>query len=124
MNDRRIAPGAWGVTLLAVWFLTTVPRVSSAQASPLLGTWKLDVAKPTYSPGPPPQGNTLTYEAAAKGLKATSQDVDAEGNLTGVQFTAKFDGQDYPVTGSQEWDMVALKRVDAFTIEQTRKKVF
>ena len=37
MHNRRSSPGAWGVALLAVWFRTTVPRVSYAQASPLLG---------------------------------------------------------------------------------------
>jgi hypothetical protein len=122
MNNRNMSPGMWGVALLAVGLLTTVPRVSYTQASPLFGTWKLDVAKSTYSPGPPPKGNTLTHEAAGEGLQATSQGVDAEGQPTGVQFTAKFDGQDYPVTGSQEWDTVVLKRLDASTIEQTRKK--
>jgi hypothetical protein len=122
MNNRRSSPGACGVALLAVWLLTTVPRVSYTQASPLFGTWKLNVAKSTYSPGPPPKRNTLTYEAAGEGLQATSQGVDAEGQPTGVQFTAKFDGQDYPVTGAQAWDTVVLKRIDAFTLEQTRKK--
>jgi hypothetical protein len=122
MNNRRISPGACGVAFLAVWLLTTVPRASYGQASPLFGTWKLNGAKSTYSPGPPPKGTTLTYEAAGEGLKATSQGVDAEGKTTGVQFTANFDGKDYPVTGAQDWDTVALKRVDASTLEQTRKK--
>ena len=39
-----------------------------------------------------------------------------------TQYTANFDGKDYPLTGSQNADKVSLKRIDARTTERTNKK--
>ena len=39
-----------------------------------------------------------------------------------TEYTATFDGKDHPVKGNADWDTTALKRVDARTIEFTRKK--
>ena len=39
-----------------------------------------------------------------------------------VGYTAKFDGKDYPVTGSPYGDTVTLKRVDSHTVEAIVKK--
>jgi hypothetical protein len=89
---------------------------------PFFGTWKLNVAKSSYSPGPAPKSLTLVYEPAGSGLKASTQQVNADGSKTGLQYTANFDGKDYPVIGWNDWDSVALKRVDSLTIEHTRKK--
>jgi hypothetical protein len=41
---------------------------------------------------------------------------------TGDTYTAKLDGQDYPVKGSYGWDGVSLKLVDAHTIDETDKR--
>jgi hypothetical protein len=37
-------------------------------------------------------------------------------------YTANYDGKDYPVTGNPDWDMVSLKRINANTVEFTRKR--
>jgi hypothetical protein len=44
-----------------------------------LGTWKLNVAKSKYSPGPGPKSLTLKLEATADGIKLTSDGVNSEG---------------------------------------------
>jgi hypothetical protein len=41
---------------------------------------------------------------------------------TGESFTAKFDGNDYPVRGSYGWDAVSLKKINSNTIEETDKR--
>jgi hypothetical protein len=41
---------------------------------------------------------------------------------TGVSYTAKLDGKDYPVKGSYTFNSVSLKRVDDRTIEETDKR--
>ncbi len=110
------------VALLAASLVTLSPQASFAQTDPWLGTWKLNLAKSTYSPGPPPKSLTVTIEAAGQGMKLVSKGIDAEGKATGTQYTANYDGKDYPVTGSQDYDTVALKHIDAFTLEATRKK--
>jgi len=98
----------------------------SAQASdPRIGTWKLNVAKSKYSPGPAPQSLTLKVEPSGQGgEKVTAEFVNADGTRTTVQYTeANFDGKDYPLTGSQFGaDTVSLKRIDTRTTERTDKK--
>ncbi len=41
---------------------------------------------------------------------------------TGETYTAKFDGADYPVTGSNYYNAVSLKKINANTIEETDKR--
>lgn len=36
--------------------------------------------------------------------------------------TAKYDGKDHPVTGSNNWDTISLNRIDAYKVEFTFKK--
>ena len=57
-----------------------------------------------------------------QGEKVATEGVDAEGKPTATQYTANFDGKDYPITGSQNADTVSLKRIDARTTERTGKK--
>ena len=66
-----------GVTLVAA------VAVGSAQGANLrIGTWHLNVAKSTYSPGPAPKSQVLTIEAAGAGEKVTSESVSATGANT------------------------------------------
>src|SRR6266436_1509073 len=91
-------------------------------ADPTAGTWKLNPAKSKYSPGPAPQSATMTYEDTADGIKRTGENVLPDGTKTSFEYTAKYDGKDYPVTGSDTYDAVALKRVNDHTVETTLKK--
>ena len=93
-----------------------------AADDPLIGTWKLNVAKSKYEPGPPTRSNTLKFEAVPNGYKQSNQGTDAQGNPTASQSTAYYDGKDYPVTGQQNWDTQALKRIDANTTLIINKK--
>jgi len=95
----------------------------SAQASdPRIGTWKLNVAKSKYNPGPAPQSLTVNVEPSGKGEKVTTEFVNADGTRTTTEYTANFDGKDYPLTGSQIADTVSLKRSNARTTVRTDKK--
>ena len=104
-------------SLVGLW-----PQPGLAQGDPFLGTWVLNVAQSTYSPGPPPREQTVTYEAVGEGVKVTQQGTDAVGKPTPGEFTGKIDGQYYPVTGIPDYDMSAMKRIDTHTIVQTRKR--
>ena len=64
----------------------------------------------------------MKIEASGQGETATTEGVNAEGAATKVEYTAQFDGKDYPLTGSQTADKTSLKRIDARTIERTDKK--
>jgi hypothetical protein len=110
------------VVTLGVVLGAGLGRVAAQASNPRLGTWKLNVAKSKYSPGPAPQSLTMKIEAAGEGEKATTEGVNAAGTATMTQYTANVDGKDYPMTGSQNADTVSLKRIDARTMERTDKK--
>jgi ABC-type transport system substrate-binding protein len=95
---------------------------SLVAADPAVGTWKLNISKSKFSPGPPPQSATVTYEETAHGIKRTGEAVNAEGNKTSFDYTAQYDGKDYPVNGNRNADTISLKRVNDRTVESTLKK--
>jgi hypothetical protein len=108
------------ITILAVAVLVMTVMASAADTE--VGTWKLNPAKSKYDPGPGPKSSTVKIEAQGDGIKYTSDGVDAEGNSVHVEFSAKYDGKDNPVTGSPTADTIALKRIDANTTEGVTKK--
>ena len=96
--------------------------VALCAADPAVGTWKLNVAKSKYSPGPAPKSATVTYEETADGIKRTGESISADGKKTSFEYTAKFDGKDYAVTGSDAFDMISIKRINDHTVAATLKK--
>jgi len=110
------------VALGVVLVVADIVSVSAQASDPRIGTWKLNVAKSTFSPGPAPRSNTMKIEASGQGEKLTTEGVNAEGGRTALQYTANYDGKDYPISGAPNADMISLKRIDARTIERTNKK--
>jgi hypothetical protein len=86
-----------------------------------MGTWKLNEAKSKIAPGAS-KNNTVVYEAAGDNVKATLDGTDGKGKPTHNEWTGKFDGKDYPVTGDPSSDTRSLKKVDDRTLELTVKK--
>ena len=82
----------------------------------LLGTWRLDLAKSTYVPGPPPRSETRTYARDGDGVKGTIRRQRADGRKEVIEYRADFD-HEYPVTGTEAYDTIRLKRIDARTAE-------
>ena len=107
---------------LAVILVAAIAVVAAQGPNSRIGTWHLNVAKSTYSPGPAPKSQVLTIEAAGAGEKVTSESVSATGAKTVTVYTANYDGKPYPITGSETADTVTLKRVDANTSERTDSK--
>ena len=94
-----------------------------AQApDPLIGTWELNVAKSTFKTGPRLKSSTRTFEAVPNGLKYLGQSVNTDGTTSATQWTAYFDGKDYPIKGDPNSDTISLKRIDRFNTEGTFKK--
>src|SRR5688572_9605752 len=92
--------------------------ISVAQTpDPGLGTWKLNVAKSKFTPGPAPKSSGVTFSAAGQGVKAVIEGIGPDGSKTHWEYTANFDGKPYPVTGNPDGDMVVAKRINANTIE-------
>src|SRR6266568_5859327 len=96
--------------------------VTAAAADQQSGTWKMNPDKSKYSPGPAPKNSTVTIEADENGVKVNAEGTNADGSELHVQYDAKFDGKDYPVTGVPYADMVSVKQVGADTIVSTMKQ--
>jgi hypothetical protein len=90
-------------------------------SNPTLGTWKLNEAKSKIAAGTP-KNLTVVYEAAGDSIKGTIDGVDAEGKPTHNEWTGKFDGKDYPVTGDPNSDTRAIKQIDDHHYNLTVKK--
>jgi len=104
----------------AIGFFVAVGLLLAADAA--VGTWKLNVGKSKFHPGPPPLSATLSYEASGSGVKRTGEMVNADGTKISFEYTAEYDGKDYPVTGNPNGDTIALKKVNDRTVEATLKK--
>ena len=83
----------------------------------VFGTWHLNPAKSKFRPGPPYRSQVRTYEKDGDGMKTRIKTVYADGRSTEVEFTAAYDSVEYPVSGSQEYDSIRLRKVDSFTSE-------
>jgi len=92
-----------------------------AQADPSIGTWKLNLEKSKYSPGPPPKSNMVTIEAKGDQTHVTVKGESATGSPTASEYSYRYDGKDYPVTGAPGYDMMSLTR-KGNVIEGVRKK--
>jgi hypothetical protein len=90
-------------------------------ADPNVGTWKLNEAKSKLNPAAG-KNTTVVYAAAGDSTKVTVDGVDKDGKPTHNEWTGKYDGKDYPVTGDPTQDMRAYTQVDANTLSLTVKK--
>jgi len=86
-----------------------------------LGTWKLDEAKSKIGAGSP-KLTTVVYEAAGDSVKVTVDGIDGEGKPMHSEWTGKFDGKEYPVTGDPNSDARSYKKVNDHTLAFTNKK--
>ncbi len=118
MHIRRFGVALGSVALVAA-VLVTPARAADSN----VGTWKVNLAKSKYDPGPPPKTpNVIKIEADGDGIKVTNDGVNAEGQPTHVTYSATYDGKDYPETGNPNADTISIKRINANTIETITKK--
>ena len=88
---------------------------------PQMGTWKLNEAKSKFAPGVP-KSHTVIYETAGDNVKIIVDGTDKDGKSTHNEWTGKFDGKDYPVTGDPTSDMRSYQKVGDRVLKMTIKK--
>jgi hypothetical protein len=89
---------------------------------PVIGTWTLNLAKSKFTPGPAPKSQTRTYADTAQGTALTVSGVAADGSPVSGKSTLKYDGKDYAISGSPDYDTVSLKRLNGSTVRSETKK--
>ena len=92
------------------------PPAYVAARDPAVGTWRLNLQKSKYYPGPAPQSETRSYEPDGDFLKCTIRRVDGKGRAETIAYKANYDNP-YPVTGSPDYDAIKMTRVDDRTAE-------
>jgi len=88
---------------------------------PQMGTWKLNQAKSKFAPGRP-KNHTVVYEATGDNVKITVDGTDKDGKATHNEWTGKFDGKDYPVTGDANSDVRSYRTINKNTLALSGKK--
>ena len=101
-----------------VLFLGTVVCYAD---NPHMGAWKLNEANSKLNPGGS-KNTMVVYEAAGDMIKATVDGIDGSGAPIHNEWTGKFDGKDYSVTGDATSDMRAYKMINPRTLAMTNKK--
>ena len=104
--------------------LTFVTNVSAqSKDDPSIGTWKLNVAKSKFTPGPPIKADTRSYDVQDGWLIVTTETTQSSGEKTGVRFAAKFDGKEYPQIGrfAPTVALISYQPVDKRTLKYTVK---
>lgn len=80
-----------------------------------MGSWKLNEAKSQFPAGAT-KNTSVVYEAAGDDIKVTVDGTDKDGKAVHSEWTGKFDGKDYPVTGDPNLNARSYKRIDAHTL--------
>jgi len=101
--------------------LSSLATVAAIAQAPHMGTWKLDEAR-SKVPAHSVKNPTVTYEMAGDNIKCTTEGVDANGNSQHTEWTGKFDGKDYPVTGETGSDTRAYTMVNDHKLSFVSKK--
>jgi hypothetical protein len=118
MNRRTLT-----LVLSAVVFATALPQSGFAQTNLLVGTWKLNLEKSKFSPGPLPRSLTRTTEVVGQSFKSTFEGISAKGSpLKVVVGPYSYDEKVYPVTGTLDYDAASFKLVNNSTNEITLTK--
>ena len=89
--------------------------------NPQMGTWKLNEAKSKFGPGAA-KNHTVVYEASGDSIKVTVDGVDGSGAATHNEWTGKFNGRFYAVTGDATSDMRSYRNINSHTLALTGKK--
>jgi hypothetical protein len=113
---RTLGTAALMVMLLSV--------TASAADNPFVGTWKTNLEKSKYTPGPAPTkpGTVTIAPQGDNGIKVSVENVTANGEKTTINYSANFDGKEVPFVqtgpGAISGQTVSLKRIDSHTAER------
>ena len=95
--------------------------VLSFAENPNMGTWKLNEAKSKLVPGMI-KNTTVVYTADGDSVKVTTDGTGPDGQPMQTEWTGKFDGKDYPLTGDRTADTRSYKQVNDRTLTLENKK--
>jgi len=107
--------------ILVFGLVLAAGSMAMAQDNPFVGTWKLNLGASKFDPGPAPQSQTRTWDAAGA-VNITG--VNAAGKSVAYGYTIAGDGKPYPTSGAipNGADLVSSKKANATTFKATFTK--
>ena len=108
-------------TLLITLALCLATGTACLAANAQMGTWKLNVKKSKLGNGKA-RNNTVVYSSNLFQTKVTIDGTDEKGKPAHNEWTGRFDGKDYAVTGDPTSDMRSYRRINARTLALSAKK--
>lgn len=109
------------VLTMALCLVARAVCFASDAAMANMGTWKLNEAQSKFAPGAT-KNTTVVYQAAGDMVKVTVDGMTSDGNPAHNEWTGKFDGKFYPVTGDPNTDERSYTPVDKLTLKLTTRK--
>jgi hypothetical protein len=108
------------MVLLVLSFASLMP----AQGDPFLGTWKLNIKKSKFEPGPARKSEARMVVSSPKGMKVSVKRVNADGRTQEFEYTSNLDNKTYPIVGDgpEGADSIAANLTAPNTIQSTLKK--
>ena len=114
--------------ILSSVFLGSLLTICSAviaagsDADPVVGTWKLNLAKSTFAGVPAYKSQIRNYSRSGGDLTLKMTTVSEGGKETTTQATYKLNGKDYPSMGNPDFDSLSGIQIDTNTVEFTLKR--
>jgi hypothetical protein len=94
---------------------------ASFASDPNVGTWKLNEGK-SKIPAGASKNTSVVYTEEGDSLKCVVEGVDGSGQALHNEWTGKFDGKDYPLTGDPTADSRAVQMTGPNHYKLTNKK--
>jgi hypothetical protein len=112
--------GICTVFVLAFFFIGSL----IAQTDPFLGTWKLNVKKSKFVPGPPRKSETRIVVTGPSGMRVSVDRVNGDDSTQEFEYTTNLDGKSYPITGQGPYgaDSISANLTAPNTIQSTLTK--
>ena len=106
-----------------VAFPLGVLSIEAQSTDPWIGSWRLNMLKSVYSPGPLPtvKSQIVTHEAVPNGIRTVIESVGADGKVGRTEITAMFDGKEYELKGAANPTTRVYRRIDNRSFEYVER---
>ena len=126
--------------IVIAWSSLLAAQTPAKTTNLIIGTWKQNMEKSTYSPGPPPPKGSYSVRQYAAGddgsIVAITMNIDPEGlPFLGAISAANYDGKEYPQhtvatlamslgshLGPKIDRTISYKPIDSYTVEIVQKQ--
>ena len=105
-------------------FALALAELAHAQGDPFLGTWKLNLNKSKFTPGPARKSETRIVVTGPNGMDVSVKRVNGNGATQEFEYTTNLDGKSHPITGDgpEGADSIAVNLTASKTMQVTLTK--